>query len=441
MKRLLILLLLGWSTLAMAQRPSVREEVLTDWNKASGLDCVYDCTPKAATPPPAGYKAFYVSGYARHGSRYAYTEKTYKVPLEMLRKGADAGVLTPRGAALLTALESFWAAHRWQVGDLTPLGWNQHDWIATRMVQSFPGAFGKGSRVDACSSASSRSIMSMTAECLAIARKAPKASIYTHQGVLDIQATRPNIGGENPFRYTGPENVFPYPDSNEAFLEHCFPEYRNVLRRLVLDPARCLGGRTEMRMLHHLYLLVGGMNSLPEEERFDVSGIFTPEEYAHMWEAFNYSSLREYIKYRTSCSSVIDDMVAKADARVALRDGKKSSERKASCGADLRFGHDHVLLTLLQIMDVDKMGQYPASADDLPLWFQNFRSPMAGNIQLVLFAKSCGKGDILAKLLVNGEEVRLGSLKGIDAAPDGPYYRWEDVRTYLNARTALFVTR
>ena len=442
MKRVLTLLLLAWSVFGWAQRTAVREEVLSDWNKASGLDCVYDCSPKAQTPAPSGYKAFYISHYARHGSRYAYTEKTYSVPLEVLRSGADAGLLTPRGAALLTALEAFWAEHRWQVGDLTPLGWAQHEWIAAQMVQSFPGAFGKGSRVDGCSSPSPRAIMSMTSECLSLARKAPKTAIYTHQSMLDVQATRPNHGGENPFRYTGPENVFPYPDSNEAFLEHVFPEYGNVLKRLLRDPSRCLGGRTEMRILHYLYMLVGGMNSLPEAERIDVSGIFTPSEYAHMWEAFNYESLREYIKYRTSCSAVIDDMVAKADERLALRRGAKGRvDRNAACGADLRFGHDHVLLTLLQIMDIDRMGQYPASADDLPLWFQNFRSPMAANIQLVFFDKACGRGDVLVKVLLNGEEVRLGSLKGIDAAPDGPFYRWEDLRSYLNARTALFVTR
>ena len=119
MKRVLTLLRLAWSVLGWAQRTAVREEVLSDWNKASGLDCVYDCSPKAQTPAPSGYKAFYISHYARHGSRYAYTEKTYSVPLEVLRSGADAGLLTPRGAALLTALEAFWAEHRWQVGDLT----------------------------------------------------------------------------------------------------------------------------------------------------------------------------------------------------------------------------------------------------------------------------------------------------------------------------------
>jgi hypothetical protein len=66
---------------------------------------------------------------------------------------------------------------------------------------------------------------------------------------------------------------------------------------------------------------------------------------------------------------------------------------------------------------------------------------MAANIQLVFFDKACGRGDVLVKVLLNGEEVRLGTLKGIDAAPDGPFYRWEDLRSYLNARTALFVTR
>jgi exopolysaccharide biosynthesis protein len=62
---------------------------------------------------------------------------------------------------------------------------------------------------------------------------------------------------------------------------------------------------------------------------------------------------------------------------------------------------------------------------------------MAGNIQLVFFAPKKGNGDILVKVLLNGEEARFGKLQAVT----GPYYRWADVKDFLNARIAKYVYR
>ena len=407
-------------------RTGVRQEVLADWNKSSGLDALYDLSPKDLTPAPKGYEPVYISHYGRHGSRYAYTSSAYTVLLDMLREGAGAGNLTPKGLSLLSQLEAFWERVQYQVGDLTPLGWEQHQAIAGTMVRSFPTAFGKGSRVDACSSPSVRSIISMASCCSALSREAPDAIVYAHQGMLDIQATRPN-SGNNPFRYRGPETFQPYPESSQAFFYRKFPGYKEVLARLFRDPALAIGKRDVYDVFFNLYMLVAGMNSIPEEERLpELDGLLTREEFAILWETDGYERFREYLPYRTPCSSIVDDMVAKAEERLA------AGER----GADLRFGHDHVLMALLMVMDLDGFGYYPPVADDLVYWFHTFRSSMAANIQLVFYAPVRGKqGEPLVKALLNGEEARLGDLVPVQ----GPYYTWSDVRAYLHARTALFV--
>jgi hypothetical protein len=119
-------------------------------------------------------------------------------------------------------------------------------------------------------------------------------------------------------------------------------------------------------------------------------------------------------------------MVAKADERLS----------KGERGADLRFGHDHVVLALLMILDLDGFGYYPPSPDDLIGWFHTFRSSMAANIQMVFYLPRNGKGgEPLVKVLLNGEEARLGDLQPVE----GPYYGWQDLRSYLHSRTALFV--
>ena len=410
------------------RRTGVREEVRSNWLLSSGLDCVLDWSPKASTKAPRGYEPVYVSHYGRHGSRFAYTDKAYSVLLGMLREGSKASNLTQRGNELLKDLEAFYTLGQYQVGDLTPLGWEQHRQIARTMVSSFPSAFKAGSRVDACSSPSVRSIISMNSFCTSLAKESPKTEIYAHQGQLDVQATRPNTG-QNPFRYQGPDTIFPYRETSEAFFLRRFPQYKSVLGRLFIDPDKALDGRSAYDVFFNYYMFVAGMNSLPEDVRLNVDGLLTTEEYATLWETDNYERFREYLRYRTPCSSIVDDMLAKAEAR--LSEGER--------GADLRFGHDHVVMALLMIMDIDGFGYYPDKADDLVGWFQSFRSPMAANIQWVFYQPKCSRAKkdkpVLVKVLLNGEEARLGTLKSVE----GPYYAWPDVQEYMKKRMDLFV--
>ena len=422
---LTVALLMGWSTCIYAQRYGVREEVRADWNKSSGLDCLLDLSPKALTPVPKGYEAVYISHYGRHGSRYAYTGDAYSIILNMLAEGRKQGNLTERGERLLNDLEPFWDYVQYRVGDLTEIGWNQHQAIAETMVKNYPTVFGKGSSVDACSSPSVRSIMSMSSCCTALSRLSPQTEVYEHQGMMDVQATRPNQGA-NPFKYQGPKEVFPYPESSEQFFFRHFPNYKDVLASFFKNPDKALGNRNPYNVFFHLYMFVAGMNSLPQDVRIDVSDFFTVEEYATLWETDNYERFREYHAYRTPCSSIVDDMVAKATE--ALVAGQR--------GAHLRYGHDHVVMALEMIMDLDGFDRAPENPDDLVYWFQTFRSPMAANIQFVFFNPKKGKkGDTLVKVLLNGEEAHLGDLEGF------PYYRWDDVKAYLKARTDQFVFR
>lgn len=404
---------------------TVGEKVRADRSLAAGLDRLFDFSPKVSTPAPKGYEPVYISHYGRHGSRYAYTAKTYSVPLEMLRNASEKDNLTEYGKKLLSQLEAFWKNGQYKVGDLTPLGWEQHRRIAKNMVRAFPSAFKAGSRVDACSSAAVRSVISMSSCCASLAKEAPGADIYAHQSTMDAPAARPNLG-VNPFRYKGADLIFPYPESTDEFFARKLPGYDAILARLFKNTEGVLGDRSACSALNYLYMLDAGMASIPEEERMDTEGLFTDEEFATLWEVDNYDRFRVFQPYQLSCCSIVDDIIAKADKRL------QDKER----GADLRFGHDHVVMPLLMIMDINGMAYVPKGADDLKQSFRSFLSPMAANIQLVFFAPRKGKtGDVLVKVLLNEEEARLGSLKPVQ----GPYYKWTDVREYLKKRVSSYV--
>ena len=138
-----------------------------------------------------------------------------------------------------------------------------------------------------------------------------------------------------------------------------------MLGRIFKDPAAAMEGKNIYSFFFYYDMLVVSQPNLPEEDRLDCSGLLTDEELAILWETDAYERLREYLPYRIPCCSVIDDVIAKADARL----------KAGSRGADLRFGHDHVMMALLMAMDIDGFGYLPVAADDFVYYFQTFRSP------------------------------------------------------------------
>ena len=55
---------------AFAQRMNVLDEIKANPQKAYGTDYPYTFDAPALTKAPKGYTPFYISHYARHGSRY-----------------------------------------------------------------------------------------------------------------------------------------------------------------------------------------------------------------------------------------------------------------------------------------------------------------------------------------------------------------------------------
>ena len=95
------------------------------------------------------------------------------------------------------------------------------------------------------------------------------------------------------------------------------------------------------------------------------------------------------------------------------------------------------VVAFVSISNENGFDYVPAKADDLVYTFQTFRSCMATNIQFVFYKPKKGNGDVLVKVLLNGEEAHLGELETVT----GPYYSWDAVKKYLAARTAKYVAR
>ena len=444
MKKLIFTLILSISGLSCLAQPEV---VLGDPFKSSGLDNIYDFDAQICTAAPKGYEAFYISHYGRHGSRYPYTATVATALLDMLHEAEGKENLSEYGNGLMARLELFMEKAGNHIGELTDLGRQQQYRLAGEMAERYPQAFRKGAVVTAQASSSSRSILSMASFCTALARKCPSIRIDQFQGFAETQATAPNMG-RNPLRIKGPGLGNPYRESPAEFMQRRFPEFtETVLGKMFRDPYAALGDRDVQYLMDHIYMLIGGMNSLPDGVRMDFSDIATPETLARMWELDNYQRFCEYIDYTASCCSVFKDIIERADARLALLDsaaGKLEGRAEGRAegavgraeGADLRFGHDHVLMSLLMIADIDSFGELPENPDELGHVFQTFRSPMAANLHFVFYRPKNGRGPILTGLSLNGQPARLSALdKELGLSPDeSGFYRWDDVKAWFERR-------
>ena len=144
---------------------STREAILEDIARTGGVYYAYPVKEAIATPPPKGYKPFYISHYARHGSRWIQSEQDYKTVVDIFEKAHQAGVLTALGEDVRKRMALVWEDAEGHGGDLTPLGVRQHRGIAERMFQNYPEVFKGSPALSARSTVVLRCVLSMDAFC------------------------------------------------------------------------------------------------------------------------------------------------------------------------------------------------------------------------------------------------------------------------------------
>ena len=100
MRRVLTTLLAALcSLLVLAQNVPALEQLKADPRKAYGTDYPYGFKMEPITPSPRGYKPFYITGYARHGSRYYWNDRLYKQLDTLLLAAHEKQFLTDEGEA------------------------------------------------------------------------------------------------------------------------------------------------------------------------------------------------------------------------------------------------------------------------------------------------------------------------------------------------------
>lgn len=401
---ILTLMALTLATTLPAQNRNVREQVAANIEMARGHYYINPNIPGEQTKAPKGYKAFYISHFARHGARYCW-EDIYTRLDTLLQKAYDTNHLTAKGTALYKSLHAAMPELGWHTGELTPKGWAQHQKAANNMVKLYPEVFKKGAQVSATSSDVDRCEMSMASYCNELVRNFPNLPLYQYVSRADYDAVLPP-SSSNPQRIASQRTETPWKEGINAGLDvdQVLSQYFNDLDYVDANLMK------KSRLLGDIYTLWCCLQCA--EEDIDMDNPFTPEQELANWIQGNLGSFNNYYSARYQSWSVLGDIVDKAEKRFA----------SGSTGADLRFSHDSHFGPLICLLNAGGNGTIAPTKEEQMYYFQDYNICMATNFHFV-FYRSNKNPEILFKLLLNSHETTL-PLEPVE----GPYYRWSDFK-------------
>lgn len=415
MKKFLTLLFYVTLTLtAWAQGGNVMDQLKADPQKSYGTDYPYQFADAPLTKSPKGYKPFYISHYARHGSRYYWNAFLYQELDSLLSTAHRNHQLTAEGEGFYTRFMAAKEELKTGVSELTQLGWEQHQRIARKMYNNFPEVFKRGGNVLAIASLSGRCVLSMSAFCQELVQCNPQIEVREQSSRFTLDGVVPS-DRQNPVRRQFPKAKPRWEDHRDKYSYNDDLGERIIPR--VFTSTEGLPGN-----MHHIGSnLINLYTSLPSIGHAGMMGnIISDQEMIDRWESTNLGSYSWVFGPKNDMIPILEDIIKKADA---VLDG--SSDHIA----DLRFGHDTCLGPLTVLMGINGADKDPEDPNEVKNIYQNWQTCKASNIQLVFYRGKGGADDVLVKCLLNGSEASLPVL-----TDNYPYYKWSDFRQFYQNR-------
>ena len=419
MKQYLTILLLSLLAISMeAQGTSALDQLKANPRKAYGNDFPYTQADVQLTRAPRGYKPFYISHYARHGSRYYWSDNLYKDLDTLLAVAHQRHQLTERGEQFRSDFMKVRDELMTGVSELTEVGWQQHQGIARTMYNRFPEVFKRGGNVLAISSLVGRCVISMSAFCQELVQCNPKLEIREQSSRFTLDGVVPT-DRQNPNRREFPR-VKPRFEQHRSQFKHQSTLRQDVAARVFTSTDGLKGNAG--RIGSDLINLYTSLPSIGHEGMMD--GIVSDEELVGEWEASNLGSYSWVFGPQYEMIPILEDIIAKADAVISGRVKRV---------ADLRFGHDTCIGPLTVLMGINGADRDPEDPYEVKNCYQNWQTCKASNIQLIFYRGKGGAGDVLVKCLLNGCEASLPV-----PTTSFPYYRWSDFRDFYQKRCEAF---
>ena len=394
-------------------------------DRAAGVHHSYEYRPGAETAVPRGYKPFYVSHYGRHGSRRA-TGSSARRAFEYMDSARVAGILTPKGEELYTAVAAIHEDHVDMAGELTARGGREHRAIAQRLHDRVRPVWHDKTRrqVFVQSSNIPRCLLSMAHFTASLDDNAPELvfDFVTGDRYLDLLA----------HDYYDADEISEASNDlmGEMALERVDPG-RLMKAVFIADSARVAAVIPSPLDFVYRIFSYGGIRQCTETPDADIFGrFFTVDELIAWYPCYNaciYTAMGNSAEFGDhvlwAARGLARDIIDRADA--ALKDGSATA-------ADLRFGHDSGILPLAGLMDLVGPGDRLHNADAADSWQSFFEIPMGSNLQMVFYRKR--GAEPLVKIWYNERETQVRGLVPVS----GNCYRWSDLRAHLEHRIEQF---
>lgn len=419
----LFLVAFGLSLAVCAQ--SAREEIRRNHCLSASNHVAYPGpVQQRLTPAPSGYEPFYLSHYGRHGSRYLIRGSEYLRPIHLLEHADSAGVLTATGRDVLHRIRMMYEESKDRWGELTPLGARQHREIARRMYERFPQVFADTVGVDAKSTVVIRCILSMENALQELVRLNPRLRITHDASEHDMYYMNQTDTALSHHKET-PAVKAAY---DKWTKEHV--NFDHLMKTLFTQRSFVADSKmmTESDFVFRLFRLAGILQDSELRHKITLYDIFTDDELYTGWQQNN---IWWYLHYGNTAlnggtqpfsqRNLLRNIIHEADSCLCLHHP----------GATLRFGHETMVLPLTCLLNINGYGEQIADIDRLEEhgWVNYRIFPMAANLQLVFYRNNKKPGDVLVKVLLNENEVRLPLPSDL-----APYYRWSDFRRYYLAK-------
>ena len=376
------------------------------------------------TPTPDGYTPYHIEHYGRHGSRWHIGTGSYKKPVEILSRAEAAGKLTPRGQELLGQLRDIEVASRGRDGELTDVGAEQHRGIARRMIANFPEVFERAARVDARSTVVIRCILSMDNELQELVAVNPSLIVTSDASRADM-----------PYMNFSDTDTVAYQASQKAdsLIRQFAATKRNYvgdfLPNIVTDTQWANDSLDVPALFYYLFNIAA--NAQSHKNMPAPYDIFSDREMRERWELNNASWFKTYGNMAISEGlapynqrRLLDNMLSSADTTLT----------STYPSANLRFGHEVVVMPLVVFMELDDYGKEINRFEDVASQWRDWEIfPMACNVQMIFYRPSDPASDkpVLVKVLLNEREVKL-PVEPVEAG--SPYVAYDDLRSYYRRK-------
>lgn len=382
---------------------------------AAGKYYAYQQPKEAITKAPKGYKPFYISTFARHGSRYLTKKDKYDAPIEILSKAKKQGKLSSDGIKALYIITKLRDQADGKYGELTPKGVEQHKDLVKRMYHNYPEIFRNGTHIDARSTYKTRTFLSMAAACIELKGLNPKLDISMDASRHDEYYIKYKNKKYENIHTANKDSVYHIADS-------IYIKPKRMMMQIFNDSTyiRDSIGNNSTKLMTDLFELNGISQSCYNMQ--DIAFLFTKDELYNLWQRNNFEWYYEKGPSPLSGNcmfylekNLLQNIVETADNVI--------SENKTY--ANLRYGHDTNLAPLSVLMGLNELSCPTYDWQKIAETYQTYNIiPMCGNIQIIFFRKK-GSDDILVKIMLNEKEAKLPL-----ESDTCPFYHWKDVRKY-----------